>query len=182
MHVLLFIAVLITATALAQNPTPPHSQGITPALLVLPVSGPPLSAETVEERTTKLPDGTSKTTVTTSKVFRDADGRMRIEMNIDGPESVPIVQIMDRLDGFMAILIPQQRMAARFQFPKQDPSAQVGLAFVGGPLIMVPGSLRILESRPSRASNSKVTAPRPLRMSSHLSRGSKKFGRIENSG
>jgi hypothetical protein len=109
---------------------------------VLPVSGVPLSAETIEERTTKLPDGTTKTEVLTSKAFRDAAGRMRIEMNIDGPngERTPMVQIIDRAAGFMAILVPEEEMAARIQFPKQDPSSPGGIAFLGGPLIMVPGT------------------------------------------
>jgi hypothetical protein len=31
-------------------------------------------------------------------------------------------------------------MAARFQFPKQDPSAQLGIAILGGPLVTVPGN------------------------------------------
>ncbi len=133
-------AVLTGAIALAQTPTPKPTQGITPATLVLPGPGAPLSAETVEERTTKLPDGTSKTDVLTSKVFRDADGRVRIEMNIDGSngESAPMIQILDRPDGFMAILVPEQRMAARFAFPKSG-DAGFSVSFLGNPLIRVPG-------------------------------------------
>ena len=133
-------AVLTGAIALAQTPASQPTQGITPATLVLPGSGAPLSAETVEERTTKLPDGTSKTDVLTSKVFRDADGRMRMEMNIEGPnrESAPMIQILDRPDGFMAILVPEQRMAARFEFPKSG-DAGFAVSFLGDPLIRVPG-------------------------------------------
>ncbi len=133
-------AVLTWAIALAQTPAPKPTQGITPATLVLPGPGAPLSAETVEERTTELPGGTSKTDVLITKVFRDADGRMRIEMNIDRPngESAPMIQILDRPDGFMAILVPEQRMAARFEFPKSG-DAGFSVSFLGNPLIRVPG-------------------------------------------
>lgn len=108
-------------------------------MLVLPGPGAPLSAETMEERTTKLPDGTSKTDVLTSKVFRDADGRVRTEMEIDEPNgSAPMLQIFDRPDGFMAILLPEQRMAARFELPKSG-AAGFSVSFLGNPLIRVPG-------------------------------------------
>lgn len=142
MHVwTLIVAVLIGVVARAQTPAAKPAQGTTPALLVLPVPGAALSAESVEERTTKLPDGTSKTVVLRSKVYRDSSGRMRIEMSLDetGGEPGLFIQIVDRVSGFMAILLPLEKTAARVQFPKQDPSARVGLAIFGGPLIRVPG-------------------------------------------
>ncbi len=108
-------------------------------MLVLPQPGAPLSAEIVEERTTKLPDGPSKTDVLTTKVFRDAEGRMRMEMNINGPnDPAPMIQILDRPDGFTVILLPEQRMAARFGFPKSG-NGGFGVSFLGNPLIRVPG-------------------------------------------
>lgn len=125
---------------LAQTPSPKPSNTFGPQMLVMPRAGVPLSAEIVEERITKLPDGTTKTETLTSKVYRDADSRMRIETSIPGPngESTPAVQIIDPADGFMAILIPIEKMAARFRFPKQDPS-KLGVARMGNPLIRVPG-------------------------------------------
>ena len=111
-------------------------------MLVLPVAGAPLAAEIVEERGTRSPDGTFKTAeITTSKVFRDADGRLRTETDIKGSsgESEAIVTIMDRANGFMALLAPSQKMGGRFQFPKQDPSQRAGISFLGNPLIRIPG-------------------------------------------
>jgi hypothetical protein len=112
---------------------------ITPASLVLPVPGAPLSVEIVEERITKLPDGTSKTQVLTSKVYRDSTGRMRTEMDAVSGESPIIVHIFDQAAGFMAILVPAEKAGGRFLFPKREPSTQGVFAFFGGPLIMVPG-------------------------------------------
>jgi len=112
------------------------------ANLVLPVAGAPLTAEIVEEVTRKLPDATWKTEVTISKVSRDAAGRMRIEANINSPDgdATLAVQIMDRAEGFMALLIPAENAGGRLNFPKQDPSAPGNIAFFGGPLIEVPGT------------------------------------------
>ncbi len=76
--------------------------------MVLAVAGAPLSVEIVEQRATKLPDGTSKTEVLTSKVYRDGAGRMRTEMEEVGAngESAVIVNLFNKPDGFMAILLP----------------------------------------------------------------------------
>jgi hypothetical protein len=113
----------------------PRSQVISDTL-VLPVPGAPLSVETVEERTT------APTGVKIGKVFRDASGRMRVETSIDGPngESAATVQIYDGVGGFMAILVPQQQMAARFEFPKRD-ATQVGFAVGGGPPLRNEGKM-----------------------------------------
>ncbi len=102
----------------------------------------PLSVETVEERTSTLPDGTSKTGVKIGKVFRDPSGRMRVETSIDGPngDSTPMIQIYDGPGGFMAILVPQQQMAARFLFPNRD-ATQVGFAVTGGPPLRAEGKM-----------------------------------------
>lgn len=137
---ILAAALSMSAIAMAQTPPASASKSRTPANLVLPVAGAPLAAEITEERTTKLPDGTSKTTILTSKVFRAADGRTRTE-STDGPdgESKQIVTIMDRANGFMALLVPSQNFAGRFQFPKQDISMPGVLAVLGGPLITFPG-------------------------------------------
>jgi hypothetical protein len=136
----MLIAVLMCAMAWAQNSPPPAAK-MGPATLVLPVAGAPLSAEVIEERSMKLADGTSKTEVITSKVFRDAAGRLRTESNQNGAngESKLIVTVMDRSGGFMAVLVPSEKMGGRFQFPKQDTSVRGGFAFFGNPLILVPG-------------------------------------------
>jgi hypothetical protein len=133
----IIVAALISAAAmLAQKPT----QGIERATLVLPMPGTPLSAEITEERTTKLPDGTSKTEVTTSRAYRDGAGRLRTEMDIASPSGGPsTIVIFSIPDGFMAGLIPAEKMAGRFQFPNEDRS-KMGFGFSRpGPLITAPG-------------------------------------------
>jgi hypothetical protein len=140
MHALaLIIAITVAGVAFAQDPPSKPRPGITPAALVLPVPGAPLSAESVEERITKLPDGTSRTEVITSKIYRDATGRVRTEMNLPGVDSVLLIQIMNQAAGFMAMWVPQEKVAHRFLFPKREPSAKGNLAIFGGPLIEVAG-------------------------------------------
>src|ERR1700683_2637394 len=94
----LIAAGLMGAALSAQTPSPKPAQRIPPVTMVLPVAGAPLSVEIVEERTTKLSDGTSKTEVLTSKVYRDGAGRMRTEMEIvgDSGESTVIAVIFNK--------------------------------------------------------------------------------------
>jgi hypothetical protein len=119
--------VLLSATALAQNKTLP--------MLVLPVPGAPLSAEVVEEHTTKLADGTSKTEVNVSKVDRDAAGRLRSEHQLDDQR---IVTIANQPDGFIVLLVPAEKTGGRLSFPN-DKKAGIGFSFPGNPLISVAG-------------------------------------------
>jgi hypothetical protein len=138
------IAALVGALAFAQEPAPARGK-MGPSMLVLPVPGAALSAETIEERTSKLPDGTTKTEVLATTTFRDAAGRIRTEQNQEGPngESALVMTIVDRVEGFMAVLIPSEKFAGRYQFPKQDPSSGLGIAMLGGPLAAVPGEKSI---------------------------------------
>ena len=97
--------------------------------------------EIVEERTTKLPDGTSKTEVLTSKVYRDGAGRMRTETEVigDSGESTVIAIIFNKPDGFMAMLVPAEKGGGRFLFSKKQQS-EAGYGFTTiEPLIKVPG-------------------------------------------
>jgi hypothetical protein len=70
-------------------------------------------------------------------------GRLRTEMDIPGPNGDPatFVQIFNGADGFMDVLIPAEKTAGRFLFPKGDPSKQgVGFGFSQpGPQITAPG-------------------------------------------
>lgn len=111
---ILSVVLMIGAPAVAQ----------TQATLVLPVPGAPLAVEIVEERTTKLPDGTSKTEVLTSKVYRDGAGRMRTETEAPAAsgESEPIVHIFNQPDGFMAILLTREKGGGRVQFSQKQQS------------------------------------------------------------
>ena len=138
---ILIAGLLISAAAMhAQNSPPKPTQGITRATLVLPMPGAPLSAEITEERITKLPDGTSKTEVTTSKAYRDGAGRLRTEMDIASPSGPSAaVSIYNMPDGFMAIMVPVEKIAGRFRFPNEDRS-KMGFGYGSpGPAITAPG-------------------------------------------
>jgi hypothetical protein len=109
--------------------------------MVLPMAGFQLSVDIVEERITKLPDGTSKTEVLTSKVYRDGAGRMRTETQVIGDSGEPtvIAIIFNKPDGFMAMLVPAEKGGGRFLFPKKQQS-EAGFGFTTiDPLITAPG-------------------------------------------
>jgi len=118
----IILGALIGAAAMhAQNP--PQKQGVTRATLVFPMPGAPLSAEITEERKTRLPDGTWKTEVTASKAYRDGAGRLRTEMDLASSSGEPAgIVIFNMPDGFMAALIPIEKVAGRFPFPNGDRS------------------------------------------------------------
>ncbi len=138
---ILIAGLLISAAAMhAQSPPQKPTQGINRATLVLPYLGVPLSAEITEERTTKLPDGTSKTEVITSKACRDGAGRLRTEMdlaNATGDQAT--IVIFNIPHGFMTVIVPAEKLAARFQFPNEDRSKR-GFGYAQpGPAITAPG-------------------------------------------
>jgi hypothetical protein len=110
--------------------------------LALPISGVPFALETIEEYTTRLPDGTAKRDVGTVKTYRDAMGRMRIERNVDSPDGpVPMIQIFDYEEGFMALLDTGSKIAHRVTIPKkpEHPGAQPRFMILGGPLVALSG-------------------------------------------
>ena len=124
--------------ASAQEAPSGRKPGKTFPTLVLPVPGAALTGEVIEERVAKAADGTFSTEVTTTQVFRDDAGRVREERNLEDGAS-EIIVIMNRPDGFMALLLPSERAGGRFQFPKEEANVGFGVAFLGGPLILVPG-------------------------------------------
>jgi hypothetical protein len=137
----LIAAGLVGAALFAQTPSPKPVQRIPPVTMVLPMAGFPLSVETVEERVTKLPDGTSKTETLTSKVYRDGAARIRTEMEVagDSGESTVIVIIFNKPDGFMAMLVPAEKGGGRFLLSKKQQS-DGGFSFTTlDPLITAPG-------------------------------------------
>ena len=140
-RIVLMAAGLMGSALFAQPTAPKPVEGITRATMVLPVLGAPLSVEIVEERTTKLPDGTSKTEVLTSKAYRDGGGRSRTEMDMLDPsgESAHVVQIFSQADGFMAVLSPAEKAGGRFLFSKKQQSeGDFGFPTIG-PRITAPG-------------------------------------------
>jgi len=99
-----------------------------PAVIPLPVTGQPYSGEEVVEAQQTLSDGTSLThTTIQAKVYRDGQGRTRVEQpilrpNPNGPprgapqkdvQVDPIVEITDPVAGVEYILDVQQRVAHR---------------------------------------------------------------------
>jgi len=137
---MMLLALMVTAM-FAQTPSSKPAQQIPPVTMVLPVAGAPLSVNILEERITNLPDGTSKTEVLTSKVYRDGAGRMRTETQVigDSGEPVTIIHLFNKPDGFVAILVPAEKAGGRFLLLKKQQS-EVGFGFTTiDPLITAPG-------------------------------------------
>jgi hypothetical protein len=133
MHAWIPISAFLIGTAvLAQNPAPPGPR-FRSVTMVLPVPGAPLSVEIVAEHTVMFADGTSRTIVIPSKVFRDAAGRMRTEIDNGGH-----VIIQNHEDGFLAVLVTKQKTASRVQFPNQTPTPPFGFS-TADLLTRVPG-------------------------------------------
>jgi PHD/YefM family antitoxin component YafN of YafNO toxin-antitoxin module len=103
-----------------------------PVGLVFPNPGAPISAEQVEERRHRLPDGTTRTETVTSQVYRDSSGRLRIESDMEGPAGTPFpfAEIIDPVAGSVVILIAPLRLAARMMAPKSA-DGHFGYVFPG---------------------------------------------------
>jgi hypothetical protein len=127
-------AVILAVVASAQAPARTRST------LVLPIKGVPLSVETIEEYVTKNPDGTSTRTADKNKVYRDAAGRMRSEMEIADPTDGPVelIMLVDPVDGFIAVLETSNKIAHRMKY--QTGSSGIAITFAGRGLIDVPGT------------------------------------------
>ncbi len=126
-------AVLLAVVVSAQAPARTRST------LVLPITGVPLSVETIEEYVTKNPDGNSTHTADKNKVYRDAAGRMRSEMEIADPTDGPVELIMlaDPVEGFIAFLETSNKIAHRL---KSQAGSGLGISIGGGrELSDVPG-------------------------------------------
>lgn len=87
------------------------------------VTGAPYSVEQVSEGTQTLADGTHITQKTSvSKLYRDSEGRTRVERPAflgwsSGSQDVMIVEISDPVSGFRYVLDPQNHIAHRFAGP-----------------------------------------------------------------
>jgi hypothetical protein len=112
-----------------------------PPTMVMPITGVPLSVETIGEHITKNPDGTSITGIGKTRVYRDAAGRMRLEMEFPDPSGEPLmIQLADPVDGFIAVLETPAKIAHRLKFPKTDPFLGLAMQIGGQGLINVPGT------------------------------------------
>jgi hypothetical protein len=106
-------------------------------MMVLPITGVPLSVESVAESAAK--DAPKE--IRTTKYYRDADGRMRIEMELPQPfgDQFLMIQIVDPVDGFMAVLETEAKIAHRMKMQKAPPGRGYGIGFIS-PLVRVPGT------------------------------------------
>lgn len=94
-----------------------------PALLGAPVKGAPYSAETVNETTRVLADGTRIEHRTTTRVARDSEGRTRVEQSIPlGPDkSRTQITISDPVNRKTVILDPEAQTARVVGIPPLPP-------------------------------------------------------------
>lgn len=126
----LTLAVIASAQAPHESPT-----------MVLPITGVPLSVEKIEEYVSKGPDGTSATEIGKSKYYRDAVGRTRMEVELVEPFGDPIlmIQLDNRVDGFIAVLETQAKLAHRVKFPKSNSPDEWGIGIGPNGLVGVSG-------------------------------------------
>ena len=127
-------AVTLAVVALAQAP---HES----PTMVLPITGVPLSVEAIEEYVTKNPDGTSATEIGKSKYYRDAVGRTRMEVEVPQPfgDSILTIQLDSRVDGFIAVVDTQAKLAHRVKFPKSNSPDEWGIGSGPNGLVSVSG-------------------------------------------
>ena len=76
--------------------------------LVFPLANAPVTVEQVEERTSRLSDGTSEAVSVRGRVFRDSAGRIRTEVDQPG---VP-VEIVDLSASSISMLFREEKLAA----------------------------------------------------------------------
>lgn len=85
------------------------------------VKGAPFSAVAVSETVQALSDGTSVTRRRTARVYRDAEGSVRIER---GPGEGVIGSLYDAASGATYMLSSRHRMALQFSPPADAPARQ----------------------------------------------------------
>jgi hypothetical protein len=111
--------------------------------MVLPIPGLPLSAEAIEEYVAKNSDGTSAITINKTKYYRDAAGRMRSEIEMRGSAAGTLVWVVldDSIDGFVAILETEAKIAHRAKFPKPSSPNDWGFSLGTNGLVGVSGKM-----------------------------------------
>jgi len=78
-----------------------------------PVTGAPYSAIQTTESQQTLTDGNQITRQEQSKVYRDSQGRVRMEHAIKSAESSPVIAIFDPVAGFAHVLHPSTMTAVK---------------------------------------------------------------------
>src|SRR5262249_15278193 len=104
-------------------------------IVVLPIADAPVSGEFVMEHIETSPQENSAPRRRLAKFYRDSKGRIRQETTVgeQNDDNTLIVQIFDTDDGFMALLIPQERTAYKVQLPPREPGAAPRWVILGVP-------------------------------------------------
>lgn len=151
---ILFTSGLATAaTAQADNPPPPPGPGPLMTMHVGPggdamyfgvgegkqVKGLPMSGSFVVTRDTTLSDGTHIHNVTQTKIYRDAEGRVRREIGIDlnmpstGAVKHTMIMIIDPVGGYRYMLNPENKTARQLALHAPGHSARGAAEGPGAP-------------------------------------------------
>jgi hypothetical protein len=124
------VTLAVVVSAQAAKPSPPA--------MVRPVPRGPLSFETIAEFVTKDPDGTSTSGPKKMKVYRDAAGRLRSEMEVRDALGGPVLAIIlvDPVESSITVLETWNKIAHRL---KGGPGGGLGTSIGPIGLITVPG-------------------------------------------
>ena len=111
------VTLAVVASAQAAKPSPPE--------MVRPVSRGPLSVETIAEFVTRDPDGTSTSRIDKNKVYRDAAGRLRSEMEVRDAFGGPVLVIIlvDPVENSITVLETSKKIAHRVK--GEDPAGGI---------------------------------------------------------
>jgi hypothetical protein len=126
--VLTITSLLWMVRTMAQMPA--GSSSLSGGSLVGMLRDAPVTVEQVEERASKLPNGSSRTEIVESKIYRDYAGRFRIETKAPAPLSETVL-LADPVEGYVALLVPSAKIAHRMMQPKTNPSSGIGFAWAG---------------------------------------------------
>jgi hypothetical protein len=126
----LVLAVVASAQAAHESPT-----------MVLPIPRVPLSVEAIEEYISKGPDGAASAEISKGKYYRDAAGRTRMEVempnSVDG--TLRSIVLDSPIDGFIAVLETETKIAHRVKFPKSSSPYGWGIGLGPNGLVGVTG-------------------------------------------
>jgi hypothetical protein len=119
---------LCTSLAFAQaaNQNNIFSSTLTGGINLRSIPGAPFSADVTKESVKVLPDGTSTPAVTRGKMFRDAEGRIRSEMEIVSVASATVrrsIVVVDPVAKMSMVLDPQTKTATLIPLPSAPASA-----------------------------------------------------------
>jgi len=106
------------------------------------VRGLPYSAERVTESVRVLADGNRIVQRNTEKVYRDSDGRTRVESEWQGKT---LVQIQDPVAGMSYRLYPETKTGYRMAIEAPAPAAKTSGAAVTGSAPAAPDAARVAE-------------------------------------